>query len=132
MAIPLSNAADRLRPTLWDGVVAACILAAAGIILWLLPVSGQAGGTAVVTVDGVERMQLSLAVPGDYPLEVAFPMTLTVRDGQVYVSETKCPGEDCLHTGPISRSGQTIVCLPNRVVISIRGGSADSIDAVTG
>ena len=132
MAIPLNSAADRRRPTLWDGVVAICILVAAGVILWLLPVGEQAGETAVVTVNGEERMQLSLTVPGDYPLEVPFPMTVTVEGGQVYVSETQCPGGDCQHTGPISRSGQTIVCLPNRVVISIRGGSTNSIDAVTG
>ena len=41
---------------------------------------------------------------------------------------------DCLHTGAVSRSGQSIVCLPARVIVQLVGGSeADpGVDAVIG
>ena len=45
-----------------------------------------------------------------------------------------CPTQDCVHTGTISRSGQSIVCLPARIVIQLTGGAADSsgVDIVIG
>ena len=36
-----------------------------------------------------------------------------------------CPTQDCVHTGTITRSGQSIVCLPARVSVVLTGG-ADS------
>ncbi|MFZ5353865.1 MAG: NusG domain II-containing protein [Bacillota bacterium] len=42
------------------------------------------------------------------------------KDG-VYVEEVICPDEVCKKTGKITRVGQSIVCLPNRVVIFIEG-----------
>ena len=35
---------------------------------------------------------------------------------------------DCVRTGTISRGGQSIVCLPARIVIQLTGGAADSND----
>ena len=49
----------------------------------------------------------------------------------VRVSDSDCPGQDCVHTGPISRAGQSIVCLPAQVVISLVGAASD-VDAVLG
>jgi len=127
----LNSAADRRRPTLWDGLVALCVLLLAGLSLLLFP-QGGAGSTAVVTLDGREIARLELSRPGSYPLNVPYPVTLTVEDGAVRVSEAHCPGRDCLHTGAISRQGQTIVCLPNRLAVSISGTNSSEIDAVTG
>ena len=38
---------------------------------------------------------------------------------------------DCVHTGRITRSGQSIVCLPEQVVIQLTGGTSDA-DVVLG
>jgi hypothetical protein len=37
-----------------------------------------------------------------------------------------CPDQRCVHQGWASRTGQCIVCLPNRVMIQIEGGNADA------
>lgn len=132
MATSLTSAADRRRPTLWDGAVALCILLLAGLALLLFSPSHEAGDTAVVRLNGQEVARLPLSRPGSYPLNTPYPITLTVEDGAVRVSEAGCPGEDCLHIGAISQQGQTIVCLPNRLVISISGTNSSGIDAVTG
>ncbi len=66
--------------------------------------------------------------------------TLTVaaeRDGdtvRLHVASADCPTQDCVHTGAISRSGQSIICLPARIVITLTGGAADSsgVDVVIG
>ena len=131
MAIPLNSAADRRKPTLWDGVVALCVLALAGATLFAFP-KGEVGGTAVITVDGREQLRLELSQPGVYPIDADYPMTLVVEEQRIRVEESQCPGRDCLHTGAISRQGETIVCLPNRLVISVLGTGHNHVDAVTG
>ena len=58
----------------------------------------------------------------------------TAEDGGLRVSEADCPTQDCVHTGAISRSGQSIVCLPARIIIQLTGGQADpgGVDVVIG
>ncbi len=46
---------------------------------------------------------------------------IIVRDGQVWCDEASCPDKICVHTGKISLSTQTIACLPNKMVIRIKG-----------
>lgn len=53
---------------------------------------------------------------------------LVIKDLKVYMKEADCPDKVCVHQGSISRSNETIVCLPNRIVVKITG-KADSPDA---
>ena len=51
------------------------------------------------------------------------------------MTEADCPDKICVNTGKISKIGETIVCLPHRVVVEIQGevsqsDSDDSIDSV--
>ena len=48
------------------------------------------------------------------------------------VAESDCPGQDCVHTGTITRAGQSIVCLPEQVVVQLTGGGGGGPDAVLG
>ena len=54
--------------------------------------------------------------------------------GGVRVLESACPGQDCVHGGWVRRAGGRIICLPNRLVVSLRGsgGASEEFDAVTG
>ena len=127
----------KLRPTLWDFLAALCVAALAVIVAVFQWRGGQTQGlTAVVSVDGaeVDRVFLDYAAgektyqAGDYTLTVEYD-----QDGaQVLASD--CPTRDCVHTGTITRSGQSIVCLPGRFILHLEGGAADTnaIDAVLG
>ena len=56
-------------------------------------------------------------------------LTVAAEDGNgLRVSSSDCPTQDCVRTGTISRSGQSIVCLPARIIIQLTGGAADSND----
>lgn len=44
---------------------------------------------------------------------------MVIEDGKVYMQEADCPNQICVHHTPISHRGETIVCLPNRIVIEI-------------
>ena len=130
------SAAERTRPTLWDGVVALAVLAAAlGLFfLFLTPDGGTV--TARITLDGqlVAEYRLDrLEAPVSLPVTGAkYPITLELQPGRVRVAHSDCPGQDCVRTGWVSSAGGQLVCLPNRLIVSLIGGSGPDYDAITG
>ncbi len=45
--------------------------------------------------------------------------TLVIKDGTAYISEANCPDKICVAHRAISKTGETIVCLPHRLVVEI-------------
>ena len=139
MAIPVrSSAADRTRPTLWDGVIVLLVAAAAAALLWTLRPSAGSAVMLRITLDGT--------VVGEYSMEEAqalsplaidapWPVTLEAEQGRIRVAESSCPGRDCVHTGWIDAPGGQIICLPNRLIISLIGehdASTEDFDVIAG
>ena len=117
-----------LRPNGWDALLAGAVAALAVLCAALIWSGGGSGGalTAVVSADGAETDRVALAELAE-PEErtyVSNGYTLHVTFGKdaVEVTSSDCPTQDCVHTGAISRSGQSIVCLPARLVIQLEGG----------
>lgn len=130
----------KLKPNLWDGLVVLAVAALAVLTVSLTCRSGGEDGvlTVVVTADSVELDRFAPADLLDAPRTYTCNgVTLTVEttDGSgVRVMSSDCPTQDCVHTGAISKGGQSIVCLPGRMVIRLVGGAADpdAVDAVIG
>ena len=127
-----------LKPNLWDILVVLAVVAlAAASALTVWPGRDSGSLTAVVTADGEELDRFApadlAAGPRTYTHN-GYTLTVTAEDGGLRVSEAGCPTQDCLHTGTISRSGQSIVCLPARIIIQLTGGQADpgGVDVVIG
>ena len=56
---------------------------------------------------------------------------ITVSEGEIAITESDCPGEDCVHSGAIRTSGRSIVCLPNEVEVRVVNAASD-VDFVVG
>ena len=129
------RAADRLRPTPWDALVVACVLlAAAALVFALRPRAGDRL-IAEVSLDGVvvARYELDrLREPETLEVEAPYPLAVEVEPGRVRVARSACPGGDCLHTGWADRAGDRIICLPNRLIITLSGEDAPAFDAISG
>jgi len=144
----------KLRPTAWDALV---VLTVAALALGLAFFQWWGGGqseelTAVVSVDGTEIDRFSPAdllegprtyTNNGYTLEVVCGIRgeVTALDHErasgefgVRVARSDCPTQDCVHTGTITRGGQSIVCLPARFILRLEGGTADpdDVDMVLG
>lgn len=109
-----------LRPRLWDLALLAGILLLAGGLILILHFCAEDGVEAVVTVDGEEVARLSL----DRDHEITIPTEagvhrIRVQDGQVSVVEAPCRDQICVHHAPASVAGETIVCLPCRLVVTV-------------
>ena len=124
----------KLKPTKWDAlVVLAVLLLTLGLAARPYFAARSAGELTVsISVDGetVERCALSTYEGGTYESR-GYTLTVEVADGAVYVASSDCPNQDCVHSGAISRAGQSIVCLPARIVVELVG-AADGYDLVTG
>ena len=99
---------------------------------------------AVVHVDHEQVVELSFSQQEEREFEVPFgpngehKATLEVKDGRVRMqpmSKELCPRSICSHTGWIERSYETIVCVPNRIVVSFQDeaqeGPENEVDGVT-
>ena len=50
---------------------------------------------------------------------------LRISEGKVWLSEADCPDKICVNMGKIQYPGQSIICLPHKVVVEIREGGPD-------
>ena len=121
------------RPTRWDALiillVVVCAVASAVTIWGGQERTGQV--TVVVSVDGevVDRYALSELPDGEnlvyshngYTLRLGMSYPIYPDKPCIRVVESDCPTQDCVHTGEIYRAGQSIVCLPARIIIQLEG-----------
>ena len=107
-----------------DLILIADILAVVAILALILFLRGE-GTTVRVELDGRVIGSYSLAV--DREVEILSGENgeeknlLVIRDGKAYVSSATCPDGICANHRPISRVGESIVCLPHGVVITVIG-----------
>ncbi len=98
----------------------------------------QGGLQAVVTVDGKEIRRINLD-------QVKAPFEFTVQTGanneqyniveiertRVRVREANCPEQVDVNQGWLTRSGQSAICLPHRVVLRLVSSNApDEVDEI--
>jgi hypothetical protein len=95
---------------------------------------GNQGGFALVEVDNhlVQEVSLLEGAPRHTPISLPRGQAvLEVADGKIRVLPMPreiCPLNICSSVGWIDRPGQVIVCLPNRMIISISGEAEDPLD----
>lgn len=112
-----------IRADLW--LIGGVLLAA--LLLWLcLSFLIPRGAEAVVTVQGREVVRLPLGTDTGYRLETEYGTHfIRVSDGAVSVEAAPCPDKICVHHAPVSQSGETIICLPCSVVVTVVGAGDD-------
>jgi hypothetical protein len=129
----LEERIDLGKVTLLDIIVIALILflSTAVILHDKLGINLPSAGAAEAAVfqDGKLCQRLKL----DKDQEVVLfngRMLLELKDGRIRVKESDCPRRICLHTGWIQHPGETIVCVPNKMVIEINASGSPRVDAV--
>ena len=107
------------------------IVMLAGLAIYVLRGEGNA---VTVTVDGKPLATYSLSE--DRTVEIRTGKDgeelnlLIIKDGKAYVETATCPDGICAAHKPISRDGESIVCLPHKVVITVTTGGEEGPDIV--
>ena len=114
-----------------DALIFLFALLIIGLISIQTYVRGQ--GVPEITITGPQDQwvypldsEATVSVPGPLGETV-----VAIQDGSVRVVSSPCPEKICVKTGRISRPGQWIACLPNRVFVAIRGRRSEQPDAIS-
>ena len=100
-------------------------------VLLFVFLTREEGAVADVYVDGVKVAEYPLSIDGVYYLNNGSNV-LVIEDSVAYMREANCPDKfsknGCVNTGKISYVGQTIVCLPNKIIVEIVGEGEGIVD----
>ncbi|NLP09600.1 NusG domain II-containing protein [bacterium] len=100
--------------------------------LALLKGWGAEGRVAQVEVEGRPYARLYLSEPRRLSIPAKLgELVLVVQDRRVHIEASRCPQQICVHSGAIGRSGELLVCVPNRVVVRISGETENPLDLIT-
>ena len=112
-----------------DWILVAVILMLSGIGFFLyLNFGKKSSGLVRIDVDGELFGAYSLKT--EQEIEINDTNHLIIKDGRVDMIEANCPDQICVKHKTISKNRETIVCLPNKVVVEIVGGEDAQMDAV--
>ena len=118
-----------------DLILIGALVFAALIFLGIFLLKSEGGDWAVVTLDGREVARYSLSEEGEYPIisgeNGEHRNQLVIKDGKASVTEANCPDGICVSHRAISRTGETIVCLPHKLVIHIETDKESELDMVS-
>jgi hypothetical protein len=118
---------DLGRLTILDVLLIAALLALPG---WALIRSARAAGERpIARIFQNNRLVGTYELDRDQMISIgdrARPdMSIEIRGGAIRVAESDCPKGVCIHAGWVRTPGRSILCIPNRVLIEIKGESKD-------
>lgn len=89
------------------------------------------GNKVVVIIDNVESATYSLDEDISTIIEGVDggTNTLLIENGKADIIHASCPDKLCVNQHGVSRTGESIVCLPNKVVVKVISSSSDNQDA---
>lgn len=90
------------------------------------------GDYATVKVNDFTVAELPLSVDKVYEIETENGITniIEISGGEVKMISAECPDKICVHHRSISKNGESIICLPNKVVVTVVSQTENEVDGV--
>ena len=121
----------RTKPSGWDLLAVIAVVVCAALLFVLPLLQEETGRTLVVTTPSG---QSEYALDADRELAITsngYTLVIVIHNGTAWVRESDCADHVCVASGTVSRSGETIVCAPSGVSVTVKGGD-DDVDFVAG
>lgn len=97
-----------------------CVIFLSLLLLFVFFVSKEKGAEITVKVGSQTLGTYSLGEDREIPIITEHGRnTLVIEGGYAYIKDADCPDRLCVHTGRISKTGESIVCLPHRVSVTV-------------
>ena len=113
---------------IWAAVI---VIGAALLLIYFF--TGKTGNREVVSVDGKEIRSYSLSDEVDEVI-TGFggkgSNRLIIHGGEAFLESADCPDKLCVKQGKISKINQSIICLPHKLTVTIKGGKEGEVDAI--
>ena len=114
-----------------DFILIGAILVVILVAFLVVTLTKQDGSYVIVKVDGKEVAKYSLSEDGEYELNGGTNI-LRIEDGKAFLVDADCPDHLCVNQGKISKTGETITCLPNRLTITVYGAEDGDVELELG
>lgn len=90
------------------------------------------GDIVQITANGTVMKTLPLNQNSTYTIKTSENKEniLEIKDGFARISAADCPDKLCVHQKKISKQGETLICLPHKVVVSIISSKKATLDGV--
>lgn len=89
------------------------------------------GSMIIVTVDGEEYGTYSLWKEQIISIETETGKNIVeIKGGKAYMTAASCPDQLCVDQNEISFDKESIICLPNKVVISVVSDTKSDLDGI--
>lgn len=111
-------------------IVIILFIAVAGMTFLFL--TQKPGDKVIVIIDGEVYKEYSLNKDISVDIEGVNGGTnhLEIKDGHADVTDATCLDKICVHQNQIDKNGETIVCLPNKVIVKVESTTESEIDGV--
>lgn len=111
-------------------IVLAAVLLVLGIAgVFILKYGLHKGSYAEVYIDDKPVRTISMDVDDEYVFRTEQgENVVSVKDGKIEMKSADCPDKVCVRMGAKNRSGETITCLPHKLVVEVHGGEAQEVD----
>ena len=114
----------------YDLILIASLLSVSLLSIGALLLFRKNGRSVKVEIDGKISAVYSLSADGEYPLNGGTNI-LVIEKGEAFIKTSDCPDKTCVRTGRLRHVGESAVCLPNRVSVTVVGEDTGGVDLVS-
>lgn len=116
-----------------DKILASSLILISVLSFTVLKAVKEPGQIAVIKVENLQKFSKNLNRAEKFSVSGHISETsIEIVGGAIRVISSGCPQKLCVRQGSISQTGEIIVCVPNKLTISIGGARKNKFDAVTG
>ncbi len=98
-----------------DYIIIGSVIALALVLFFVF--FGGVGKKVVIKQDNAVVYEGSLSADKTVSLK---NNTVIIKDGKAFMQNSTCKNKICIHTGKIEKKGESIICLPNKVSVTIK------------
>ena len=107
------------------------ILFCVGVCIFVYKGGSVEGSTISITIDGAEYGTYSLLEEQTITIEQNGNINIIeIKDGEAYMKDASCPDQLCVDQNEISYDKESIICLPNKVVITVNSDVQSDLDGI--
>lgn len=113
----------------FEAVIIGIILFGSIAAIFIMNRPGGGSRTAVIRCGDI-RHELALDEDGLFRFD-GIDAEFELKNGKIRLTKASCPDKICEKTGYIGSSGQSIICVPNKITVAVVG-SDESVDVMVG
>ncbi|MBQ6843695.1 MAG: NusG domain II-containing protein [Agathobacter sp.] len=99
------------------------------VCVWVYKGGAVEGSNIIITIDGEEYGKYSLLEEQTIVIENGNAKNvIEIKGGKAYMLEASCPDQLCVDQNEISFDKESIICLPNKVVLTVTSDAKSDAD----